>query len=109
MRETPDSSPKVFGAGNIAVAVLVHVLFFALCYLAAIPMKEKKIVIPIDLTLVVHENLDGAEDEPPPMEPPKPEPPKPSMHNPSSTVEHHSPRTPEKPRIPDNPEHRRPE
>ncbi|MBQ7576634.1 MAG: SEL1-like repeat protein [Synergistaceae bacterium] len=39
----------------------------------------------------------------------KPEPPKPSMHNPSSTVEHHSPRAPEKPRIPDNPEHRRPE
>ena len=82
MRETPDSSPKVFGAGNIAVAVLVHVLFFALCYWAAIPMTEKKVVIPIDLTLVVHENLDGAEDEPPPMEPPKPEPPKPEPPKP---------------------------
>ena len=63
-------------AGHIVAAVAVHLLLFLVFYLAAVATaKPKEAVIPIDLEVVVNENLDGEENEPPPLNdvpPPKP-------------------------------------
>lgn len=73
-----ESRPKVLGAKNLAVALAGHLIFFILFWMfAKISFRERETVIPIDLTVVVNENLDGKEDEPPPLEQSKPEPPKP--------------------------------
>lgn len=66
---------------NVVLALVIHVVCFLGFFLfARLHFKQKETVIPIDLTVVVNENLDGNEDEPPPLDdpPPKPlEPPKP--------------------------------
>ena len=73
---------EIFGLRSVTQAVLAHILLFALVWLLALPLREKTTVVPIDLTLVVHENLDGNEnelpplDDPPPPPPPQPAPPK---------------------------------
>lgn len=74
---TGDGIPKVFGAGSVAFAVALHLAFFAAVWVLSMPLRRKEAVIPMDLTLVVQENLDGVEDEPPPTTPPEPEPPPP--------------------------------
>jgi TonB family protein len=60
---------------------VLHALFFAAVFtFAKFHFKPKETVIPIDLTLVVNENLDGVDNEPPPVNdppPPEPTPPKP--------------------------------
>ena len=72
--------PKVISKGNLAVALGLHVIAFALFWLYAachnLFDKEEEI-IPIDLTVVVNENLNGKENEPPPLKKEDPEPPKP--------------------------------
>ena len=85
MFEESEKRPEVLSAANVALAVLIHVLFFGICAsVAACSLTPKETVIPMDLTLVVHENLDGNDDEPPPLEkpPPTPPPPEPKTETP---------------------------
>ena len=73
--------PQVLGPRSVGLAVALHVVAFLLLYLfAMLHLKPRETVIPIDLTVVVNENLDGEENEPPPLDnpPPKVEPPKPA-------------------------------
>ncbi len=80
--------PKILSGVNILVALLLHVLVFVAFWLGALVqgfLAPKETIIPIDLTLVVNENLDGKDDEPPPLANPpekkmpnKPSPPKPT-------------------------------
>lgn len=78
-----EQKPEPMSATNLAVAVVLHGLFFALLWFAGqLHFREKEIVIPMDLTVVVQENLDGKENEPPPLKPPEPEPPKPKPPEP---------------------------
>lgn len=75
-----DNRPGLFTRKTIALALLLHFLILALFCLYAILhgfFDKKETVIPIDLTVVVNENLDGEENEPPPLNndrPPEPEP-----------------------------------
>ena len=70
--------PAVISRRTLTVALLLHLSVFAIFWLYAachdLFHKDEEI-IPIDLTVVVNENLDGKPDEPPPLK--KPEPPKP--------------------------------
>jgi len=71
--------PSVLGVRSIGLAVVGHVVAFLLLYaFAMLHLRPKEAVIPIDLTVVVNENLDGEENEPPPLSKPEPapEPPK---------------------------------
>lgn len=79
-----DKRPKVLGWRNLMIALVWHVVFFSLFWVYSFVhwfFEKHEEIIPIDLTVVVNENLDGKEDEPPPLKkpdpPPKPEPPKP--------------------------------
>lgn len=72
--------PQVLSAVTVIVALALHLAVFAVFGLFALFTDKKgpETIIPIDLTVVVNENLDGKEDEPPPLvNPPPPEPPKP--------------------------------
>ena len=87
--ENPDErEPKVLSAANLCIAVALHVALFAGFWVFAVfhgLFDKEEEIIPIDLTVVVVENLDGKEDEPPPLkkpEPPPPPPPKPKMTKP---------------------------
>ena len=70
--------PAVVSRRTLTVALLLHLSVFVIFWLYAachdLFHKDEEI-IPIDLTVVVNENLDGKPDEPPPLK--KPEPPKP--------------------------------
>ena len=72
--------PAVISRRTLALALLIHLAFFigfwlfAVCHGLFDPKEE---IIPIDLTVVVNENLNGKENEPPPLKKPEPEPPKP--------------------------------
>ncbi len=73
--------PKVLSARSIGIALALHlavfVAFFVIAKVQGLFVK-KETIIPIDLTVIVNENLDGVENEPPPvLNPPPPEPPKP--------------------------------
>ncbi len=73
-----EKRPDVLSAANVALALVVHVVcFLGFFVFARIHFKPKETVIPIDLTVVVNENLDGNEDEPPPLDDPPPKPPEP--------------------------------
>ena len=70
--------PSVLGVRSIGLAVAGHVVAFLLLYFfALVHFRAEETVIPIDLTVVVNENLEGEENEPPPLSKPEPEPPKP--------------------------------
>lgn len=78
-REDEPKKPDVLGPRTVGIALAVHVAFFLLIYLLALfGIRKQDVVIPIDLTVVVNENLDGEQNEPPPLNdpppPPKPEP-----------------------------------
>ena len=71
-----EKCPAVMGGRNLLLAVALHlVLVVVFVGLAKIRFRAKEVVIPIDLTVVVNENLDGEENEPPPLDNPPPEPP----------------------------------
>ena len=76
-----EKKPEVMSTTNVVLALVLHALFFAAVFtFAKFHFKPKETVIPIDLTLVVNENLDGVDNEPPPVNdppPPEPTPPKP--------------------------------
>ena len=72
------NEPKVLGAANLCIAVALHVVLFAGFWVFAVfhgLFDKEEEIIPIDLTVVVVENLDGKEDEPPPLKKPEPPPP----------------------------------
>lgn len=78
--EEARNRPKVLSAAHVAAAVVLHLMvFLAFCLYATVSFREKEVVIPIDMTVVVNENLDGEENEPPPLNEskPPPEPPEP--------------------------------
>lgn len=78
MRLDEDERPEVLGAGNVVAALVVHVVLFLVLWIAArVQFKPKEIAVPIDLLVVVNENLDGKENEPPPVQEPPKETPKP--------------------------------
>jgi len=77
-RTRTSEPPKLLSGRNIWIAVAIHAAVFVVFWtFAVVRFTPKETVIPIDLTVVVEENLDGNEDEPPPLEKPPPEPPKP--------------------------------
>lgn len=120
-REEEPERPEILGVRTVAAAVVFHVLFFLLFYLVAlVSFRKPEVVIPIDLTVVVNENLDGDENEPPPLDdtPPPPEPqPKvepppepPKVDEKIEAVEQivekpkpEKPKPPEKPKVPEKP------
>ena len=70
--------PAVISRRTLTVALLLHLSVFVVFWLYAAChdlFHRDEEIIPIDLTVVVNENLDGKPDEPPPLK--KPEPPKP--------------------------------
>ena len=89
MFEERDKAPELFSTTNFLIALAIHVLFFLICWWVVQPIKEKETIIPIDLTLVLNENLDGEDNKPPPVadppkpkEPDKPKPPEPKKIEP---------------------------
>ncbi len=94
--EPEKKCPKVLGARSLTLALALHLALFLFAFLfATITRKPKETTIPIDLTVVVEENLDGNEDEPPPLKPPTPEQPQPTPPKPEPK--------PEPPKIKDDP------
>ena len=90
IEEREMKKPEVLGARSVGLAIALHVVSFLLLYLfAMLHLKPREAVIPIDLTVVVNENLDGEENEPPPLDnpPPKVEPVKPTPPAPPPKVE----------------------
>ena len=84
--ERPERRPEVLSGKTLGIALAIHLGFFLVFWIFAVfhgLFDKKEEIIPIDIMVVVNENLDGVENEPPPTknptppEPPKPEPPKP--------------------------------
>ena len=84
--ERPERRPEVLGKKSLGISLAIHLAFFVVFWVFAALhglFDKKEEIIPIDLMVVVNENLDGVENEPPPVKnpdpppPPKPEPPKP--------------------------------
>jgi TonB family protein len=86
VEDTEQQRPRVLGTRNLAIALSVHLGAFALLYIFAAlhGLFDKPVeIVPIDLTVVVNENLDGNDNEPPPLQKVKPpEPPKPKVKPP---------------------------
>ena len=75
-----DRLPAVISRRTLMFALVIHLSFFIAFWLFAAChglFDKKEEIIPIDLTVVVNENLNGKENEPPPLKKPEPEPPKP--------------------------------
>ena len=86
-RIEPDRTkrPSITDARNFWVALALHLGFFLVFWLYSVChglFTKSEEIIPIDLTVVVNENLDGKEDEPPPVKNPEPEKPKPKPEPP---------------------------
>lgn len=72
--------PQALSTVTVIVALALHLAVFAVFGLFArfTDKKRPETNFPIELTVIVNENLDGVENEPPPLKnPPPPEPPKP--------------------------------
>lgn len=70
--------PEVLSRSNLVAAFVIHIVAFAVCWIVAAVQglfTPKETIVPIDLTVVVNENLDGNETEPPPLQDPPPPPP----------------------------------
>ena len=105
------SRPKVMSQGNVLLALGLHIGAFAGFWLFAVChglFEKKEEIIPIDLTVIVNENLDGKENEPPPLlnpTKPTPPPPKPKVREEPKKIEDPKPleqmviekKTPKKP------------
>ena len=90
--------PKVLSGGNVVIALVIHAAAFIGLYAFAAfhGLFEKPLeVTPIDLTVVVNENLDGKENEPPPLQKTEPQKPKPKPEPPKPKPK---PKEPEKPK-----------
>ena len=94
--EIDQKRPQVLSAQSLCMALALHVAFFLGCYLFAVfHFRKDEVITPIDLTVVVVENLDGNPDEPPPLKKPEPEPPPPPPPKPQPKPK---PKEPEKPK-----------
>ena len=72
--------PAPISGRTLLLALLVHLALFVLFWIFAVChglFDKKEEIIPIDRTVVVNENLNGKENEPPPLKKVEPEPPKP--------------------------------
>lgn len=73
--------PKFFSGLTLVASLCIHLSGVLIVFLVAWfhgLFEKKEEVIPIDLTVIVNENLDGVENEPPPLvNPPPPKPPEP--------------------------------
>ena len=81
--------PPILSARNFGLALALHILVFVLFFAVAVVQglfAPRETVVPIDLTLVVNENLDGVDDEPPPLQNPTKDapPPPPPLRSPSA-------------------------
>lgn len=75
-----EKRPEVISVRNLALALLIHLAAFISLYVFAVLhgfFEPKETIIPIDLTVIVNENLNGEENKPPPLKNPEPPPPKP--------------------------------
>jgi len=73
-----EKRPDVMSTANVVFALVIHIVcFLGFFIFARLHFKQKETVIPIDLTVVVNENLDGNDDDPPPLDDPPPKPPEP--------------------------------
>ena len=102
-----EKRPDVMSTANVVLALVIHVACFLGFFLfARLHFKQKETVIPIDLTVVVNENLDGNENEPPPLDDPPPKPPE----KPKETLEERMKRMREsvKPKEPEKPKKEEP-
>lgn len=78
-----EQKPAVMSGTNVVIAIALHLLVFLFLWSAnQLRFTEKELIIPIELKVILHENLDGNENEPPPKHPPQPEPPKPKPPKP---------------------------
>ena len=94
--EVEAKRPKVLDARSFGTSLAIHAAFFAICFgFAACHTRKDEVITPIDLTVVVVENLDGNPDEPPPLKKPEPEPPPPPPPKPQPKPK---PKEPEKPK-----------
>lgn len=90
--EADSRPPEVVSPFTLGVSLLVHIVFFTiLASIALFKFQPKETVIPIDLTVIVNENLDGVDNEPPPLDNPEPEPPKPEVKKPDPPKEEKKP------------------
>lgn len=75
------TAPKLFAPAHLLAAVAVHLLLFGLLWVCGILRPEDAVAEEeeeaIECLVVVHENLDGEEDEPPPEREVTPSPPDP--------------------------------
>ena len=72
--------PAPISGRTLMLALLVHLALFVVFWIFAVChglFDKKEEIIPIDLTVVVNENLNGKENEPPPLKKVEPEPPRP--------------------------------
>ena len=73
--ERPERRPDVLSGKTLGIALAIHLAFFLVFWIFAVfhgLFDKKEEIIPIDLTVVVNENLDGKENEPPPLKNPDP-------------------------------------
>ena len=73
--ERPERRPEVLSGKTLGIALAIHLAFFLVFWVFAVfhgLFDKKEEIIPIDLTVVVNENLDGKENEPPPLKNPDP-------------------------------------
>ena len=93
-----EQKPTVLSGTNFVIALILHALMFGVLWsVNQLRFREKEIVIPIDLTVVMHENLNGNENEPPPVKPPEPKPPEPKPEPPKPEPPKPKPPEPVKP------------
>lgn len=94
-----ETRPNAFNAVYFVSALIVHVvLFLSIWYIGTWEEDEdKELVIPMELMVVVNENLDGVENELPPETPPVSEPDPPPPEPPKEP----DPPPPEPPKEPD--------
>ncbi len=72
-----DNKPEVLSSRTVIASLVLHVAVVLLIVLfGSIKFRKEEQLIPIDLSVVVNENLDGEENQPPPLQDPPPEPPK---------------------------------
>ena len=89
--------PEVLSGRSFALALALHLAAFAVFWIVAAChglFDKKETIGPIDLTVVVNENLDGKEKEPPPLVNPTPEPPPPPKPKPRPKPEPKKPDPP---------------
>ncbi len=76
--DSDNRAPRVISPLTLGLSILAHVILFtALALFAFVRFTPKETVIPIELMVVVNENLDGVDNEPPPLAKEEPQPPAP--------------------------------